>query len=285
MEGKLHIYCINLRHRKDRWKRFSEQTEIETLKGSYELERFEGVNGSALNIQKDDRVSLRTKRNIKEHIRRDHEELDSAGGIGCYLSHTNVWKKFLETSDEYAMVLEDDAVIDPGFTAQLQRAMMDTTLLPSIPDVWFLSSSTEQEWYYTYKGLPQPTSVKEYNLGPWTMKVCAFFTGYIISRRGAERLLESAFPIDMHVDMYTCLNGELGRIMTVSHKNINLKQYAFEQVDSDIRAESIGNTNCSICDVPTYYKQKGIVILNVPLLIMSLITLGGIWYVTSKRRR
>jgi len=56
-------------------------------------------------------------------------------------------------------------------------------------------------------------------------------------------------------------------------------------VDSDIRAESIGNTNCSICDVPTYYKQKGIVILNVPVLVVSLITLAGLWYVTSKRRR
>ena len=148
MEGDIHVYCINLKHRTDRWARFSSQPELATLKGEYEVERFEGINGAAIDVKKDERISLRTKRNIKEHIRRDHEELNTAGGVGCYLSHTAVWKRFLEREEDYAMILEDDADVYEGFTRDLHRAMKDTTLLPQVPDVWFFNIPTP--WYYEY---------------------------------------------------------------------------------------------------------------------------------------
>jgi GR25 family glycosyltransferase involved in LPS biosynthesis len=281
MEGGIHVYCINLKHRADRWSRFSAQPELEVLKQSYEVERFEGINGSAINIQKDERISLRTKRNIKEHIRRDHEELDSAGGVGCYLSHTTVWKKFLERSEPYAIVLEDDVVLEEGFTASLQRAMKDTTLLSETPDVWFFVAP--MDWYYEYKGKPFPPNVKNNNIGPWVTGVCATFTGYLISRRGAEKLLETAFPIDMHVDLYTCLNGELGRTMNVYHKNVNVESYALETFDSDIQVPL--DKACEVCNVPTHYKKKGILIINMPIIVMGVLAVGGMMYLARYKRR
>jgi GR25 family glycosyltransferase involved in LPS biosynthesis len=279
MEGDIHVYCINLKHRGDRWARFSSQPELEVLKKSYEFERFEGINGSAINVQKDERISLRTKRNIKQHIRRDHEELDSAGGVGCYLSHTTVWKKFLERSEPYAIILEDDAILYPGFTADFQRAMRDTTLLPDMPDIWFFSPT--YDFYYDYRGEPTPSSIKKNILGPWQIKTCSSFTGYLISRRGAERLLETAFPIDMHVDLYTCLNGDLGKILTVSHKNVLIDAYSIEQLDSDIRAES---DECTICDVPTHFRRKGIILVNIPIMILSLGVAAVLLFLSRKRR-
>jgi GR25 family glycosyltransferase involved in LPS biosynthesis len=264
MEGPIHIYCINLKHRADRWQRFSEQPELQTLTRSYGFERFEAINGSAIDIQGDQRISLRTKRNIKEHIRRDHEELDSAGGVGCYLSHTSVWKKFLERSEPYAIIFEDDAIIPLGFTAELQAAMRETTLLPQQPDVWFFSMPCG--WYYNYKGKPKPDSVKGQNVGPWVMNTCAAFTGYLISRRGAERLLETAFPLDMHVDLYTCLNGELGRVFTVAHREIKVKPYEMRRGDTDIQVAA----DCKICNIPTNFSRKGMVMVNVPILLIGL---------------
>jgi GR25 family glycosyltransferase involved in LPS biosynthesis len=281
MEGDIHVYCINLKHRTDRWARFSSQPELATLKGEYEVERFEGINGAAIDVKKDERISLRTKRNIKEHIRRDHEELDSAGGVGCYLSHTTVWKKFLERSDAYAIILEDDAKLEPGFTRNLQRAMKDASLLPDIPDVWFFLPPSD--FYYDYKGKVNPMERKEKILGSWVTNVCSTFTGYMISRRGAERLLESAFPIDMHVDLYTCLNGELNRIMTVYHKEVNVGVYALTTHDSDIQADS--ENSCEVCNVPTHYKRKGIIIVSIPTVVTALVVIGGLWYLSQRRRR
>ena len=281
MEGTLRVYCINLKHRTDRWERFSQQPELEELKKNYKFERIEAVNGSALNIMKDDRISLRTKRNIKEHIRRDHEELNSAGGVGCYLSHTSVWKKFLDSGDSYAMILEDDAILYNGFLSDFQQAMRDTTLLPQMPDVWFFNVPTPL--YYEYKGKPYPTTVKEQNLGPWVSKTCSPFTGYLLSRNGAEKLLETAFPIDMHVDLYTCLSGELGRVFTVSHRNIAIDAHILKMEDSDIRIK--GSGDCHICNIPTKYERRGMIVVSLPIVIMGLAVLGGIYYLGGKKRR
>jgi GR25 family glycosyltransferase involved in LPS biosynthesis len=279
MEGNIHVYCINLKHRTDRWERFSSQPELEILKESYEVERFEGINGSAINIQKDERISLRTKRNIKDNIRRDHEELDSAGGVGCYLSHTTIWKKFLERSEPYAMILEDDVLLEPGFTMKFKRAMKDTTLLPDEPDVWFFQRPTE--WYYNYKGLPYPPNMSKHNIGPWITNTCAAFTGYLISRRGAEKLLEAAFPIDMHVDLYTCLNGELKRTINVYHKNVTVGVQPVQLLDSDIQVSE--DKACMICDIPTQYRARGIIVISVPILLMAGCIIATLLYIRKKR--
>ena len=81
MDGGIHVYCINLKNRADRWKRFSEQPEVESIMKNHSFERFEGINGSALDIKNDARISLRTKRNIREHKRRDLCKLD--GEVQC----------------------------------------------------------------------------------------------------------------------------------------------------------------------------------------------------------
>jgi GR25 family glycosyltransferase involved in LPS biosynthesis len=271
------MYCINLKHRVDRWERFSSQPELERLKSLYGFERFEGINGSTLDIPQDRRISLRTRRNIKDHVRRDHEELDSAGGVGCYLSHTTVWKRFLERNESYAIIFEDDAIIPPGFTERLHAAMKDITLLPSIPDIW--SFSEMHEPYFDSRGKPLPNTVSQYNYGPWTTKVCTTFTGYLVSKRGAQRLLESAFPIDMHVDMYACLASELGQILTVKHANVFTPAVAVKENDTDIRIKEA----CAICDVPTKYREQGMVLVSIPVLLVGVGTLAGLYYLGSRR--
>lgn len=286
MEGGLRVYCINLKHREDRWRRFTSQPEYDVLKQSYDVERFEGVNGSTLSLASEDRISLRTKRNIKENTRRDHEELSTAGGVGCYLSHVGVWKKFLETSEAFAIVFEDDAVLYEGFTADFKQGLKETTLLPQVPDLWYFSAPAE--WYYKYKGKPFPSQERKYIIGPWITKACTVFTGYFLTRKGAEKLVETAFPMDMHVDMYSCLNGELGRIVSVYNTNIDLKQYAWLTIgmkaeDSDIRVNI--NEDCLICDIPTHYKERGILVISVPVLFVALLAISGLWYLGGKRRR
>jgi hypothetical protein len=178
------------------------------------------------------------------------------------------------------MVLEDDAVLYDGFLEDFQHAMKDATLLPQVPDVWFFNVPTQ--WYYEYKGKPHPLTVKEQNLGPWVTNTCSPFTGYLISKRGAEKLLETAFPLDMHVDLYTCLAGDLNHIFTVAHRNVIVKDYLLKEVDSDIRADD-GNS-CMICTVPTNYEKRGIVVVNLPVLCLALAAMAGMYYLGRKRR-
>ena len=269
MEGGVFLYFINLKHRKDRWKRFSQQPELKELMKYYKYQRFEAVNGSTIDVMKDDRISLRTKRNIKGHIRRDHEELNTVGGVGCYLSHTSVWKKFLERDEKYAIVLEDDAELYDGFTADLQSAMKDTELLPQMPDVWFFES----------KDKPSPPKIKGRSCGPWIKKACSTFTGYLVSKQGAKKLLETAFPMDMHIDLYTCLSGDMGRIFTVMHRNVLISAYSLTTTDTDIHEA----TDCAICNIPTKFEEKGNILVNIPIMSLGLALRGGLYYLGGGR--
>lgn len=278
MEGPVHIYCINLKHRVDRWERFSSQSELGRLKTAYPFERFEGVHGSSLDIQSDQRISLRTKRNIQTHMRRDHEELDSAGGVGCYLSHVAVWKKTLEQKEPYTIIFEDDAILLPGFLERFEAARKQVSLLPNIPDIW--SFSNVHDYYYDSKGRPLPSAVKENLYGPWVTNVCTTFTGYFITKRGAQRLLENAFPIDMHVDMYTCLNSDLGKILTARHELVKVKPFEIKAQDTDIQVAE----DCPICNVPTKYREKGMVVVNIPIVILGLGVMYGLWTLGRRSR-
>jgi GR25 family glycosyltransferase involved in LPS biosynthesis len=276
MEGGIFVACINLKSRPDRWKRFSEQPEMDRIRKEFAFERIEGVLGSKVEISKDERISLRTKRNILEATRRGHEELNSAGGVGCYLSHVNTWKKFLDRPEPYLIVFEDDAKIPSGFVDKLYSAMRDVSLLSQVPDVWYFRP-TDYVTFFKADGKMKPKQI-----GPWDINTCSTFTGYLLSKAGAKKLVEGAFPIDMHVDHYTCLNNRLGNTFSVFHRDLVVTIATLKEGDSDIHLSG----ECTICDIPTNVSGRDYIILNIPGLILGVgIGLALYWLKTGGRRR
>ena len=101
-------YVINLKERKARGRRFTEQPATGLLK---RLRPSVGVNGKRLNYIKDRRISVRTRLNIFRNYRRSHYEIATLGAVGCSLSHIEVWKNFLASGSTVALIMEDDAII------------------------------------------------------------------------------------------------------------------------------------------------------------------------------
>lgn len=249
----LQIYCINLKERPDRWARFVGQPGFQRLQSQYPFERFEGINGKLLDIKNDDRVSLRTKRNIMYQKRRDHEDLDTPGGVGCYLSHYSVWKKFLEGRAERCLIFEDDAIIPDNFPELLRNALDDLESEDRIrPDIWLLSTP----WGATMKKALQLNDV-QYE-GNWGYDVVGPLTGYILSRSGAKSLCDNAFPIDGHVDHYMHRCAQMGILVIGHNKTILLKQAHLSKKDTDIQQKP----NCEVCNLPDAPTQKGYLIVN-----------------------
>lgn len=94
------IYVINLITQKDRRNRIlSEAKKLELV-----LNIENAVIGSEINSSFLNKFQLESKIKIGRQL--------SPGEIGCYLSHINCLKKFLNTQDEYAIILEDDVKID-----------------------------------------------------------------------------------------------------------------------------------------------------------------------------
>lgn len=264
------IYCINLKERPDRWQRFSSQAGLQLLIQDYPFERFEGVNGKFLDIKQDNRVSLRTKRNILYQKRRDHEDLDTAGGVGCYLSHYGCWQKFLESRAEYCLIFEDDAEVPLDFKGRLEAAMNDIEQEDvKRPEIWILS----RPWG------PKMRKVLELNeiqyTHNWAYDVTGPLTGYIISRNAAKILCENALPIDGHVDHFMHRCAQMG-LLTISHnKNIILKQVGVKTKDSDIQQKP----NCEICDLPNAPRKRGYIILSnqtVSALTVGILGIGAL---------
>ena len=275
MDQKVHFYVINLKHRTDRWKTFSEQPAIQEIKTQYPFERFDAIPGSMIDIQNDPRISMRTKRNIKESLRRDHEDLNTAGGVGCYLSHVEIWKKIATNEEPYGIIFEDDTRLPDDFVTILQTCMRDLNLLPEMPDVWTFSYGWD--FFYKTHGKQLPQDMPENHRGPWIFNTCpGGLNGYLVTKNGAKRLLESVFPLDMHVDLYICMMVDLKRIQCVAHRDLILNLLV-ESEKSDIQLPM----GCTICDVPSNLHQKGIVVLNIPLVVICLSALAGLMFLQT----
>lgn len=249
----LQIYCINLKERPDRWNRFIHQPGLQRLTRQYPFERYEGVNGKLIDIKNDNRVSLRTKRNIMYQKRRDHEDLDTAGGVGCYLSHYSVWKKFLEGNAERCLIFEDDAEVPENFPEMLTNALEDQETEDRVrPDIWLLSKPFGAQ-------MKKALELNEVQYsGDWGYDVVGPLTGYILTRSGAKILCDNAFPIDGHVDHYMHRCAQMGMLVIGHNKKISLKQARLGKKDSDIQQKP----GCEICNLPDAPTQKGYIVIN-----------------------
>jgi GR25 family glycosyltransferase involved in LPS biosynthesis len=81
------VYCINLDRRPDRLENFNR--EMEYIGWSYEV----------------------------------FDAIDRGDYIGCALSHQKIIEDFLETDDEYIMILEDDCFFMPYAKNQLEKSL------------------------------------------------------------------------------------------------------------------------------------------------------------------
>lgn len=262
----VHVYCINLKKRPDRWARFVAQKGVQEIMKIAKFERFDAVDGKEIDVQNDDRISVRTKRNILYQMRRDHEDLDTVGGIGCYLSHAAVWKKFRDSGEDYCIIFEDDALIPDNFATIFQDGLksMHKNVFPS-PDIWNLSTPHAKSLNFA---LGADDIV--YTNG-WAYDVITPFTGYVVFKQGVDTLLKNAFPIDGHVDLYINRLSQIGMFRYVHYKKIALRQIAVKMRDTNIQAGG-----CELCNIPANAKDSGFLILKKEQIFSTAIVLGGI---------
>jgi GR25 family glycosyltransferase involved in LPS biosynthesis len=182
-----HAYCINLRRRPDRWRRMRDRFRRRGMN----VERFLATDGAGIDL---DTLSpslvvqeYDTTRNARwdRSVAPGHRARLSVGEVGCILSHLAVWDDFVERDVPWAVVVEDDVDFQPGFA---ERVVALVSQLPA--------------WDLCYLGYintgPPPAPVGPgfgrpvYLFGTWA---------YLVSRAGAERLLE-LLPVDEPIDNF-----------------------------------------------------------------------------------
>jgi hypothetical protein len=165
--GDLGVYAINLDENVDRWDRISSLVRPRSLR------RIAGVPGRCLA----DGIMVRFGPQVSPQFK---------GTLGCFLAHFAAWETHLKSVEPYALILEDDCLplIDiPESSAAL--------MLPEDFDICFLTSGVgkvdKEEQEQGVLPVYRPVEMTISRLAPVLIAPGAY--GYVLSRRGAERLI------------------------------------------------------------------------------------------------
>lgn len=235
-------YVINLDRRTDRWSTFSKQHILSQFKS---LERFSAVDGSKLDTQNDERISMHTRQNIFYKTRRSHYEICTPGAIGASLSHISIWEEFLKGDAEYVVVFEDDTVVDEKALTYID------TLIPKLPDEWDMWLLGCHRW--AFKGKPLEKNSPK---GWWSVSAFTGAHAYILSRQGAKLLLEEPYPIETHIEYYISACSLLKGLKVIRHWALRMSYFAeIDQTDDSDTFD--GRKNCPVCYIPDNYPEEG----------------------------
>lgn len=237
-------FIINLDKRKDRWQKFSNQSALQEFSN---LQRFLAVDGSKIDVFSDDRVSLHTKQNIMKKYRRSHYEINTPGAIGASLSHITLWQNFLKSDSEYLVVFEDDTIVD-----SLSLEYIDA-LIPMLPPSWDMWLLGHHDWSFS------STPITTHDKKGWHR--VREFTGahaYILSRKGAQILCDTPFPIETHIEFYISACSNLKGLYIIKHEAFRMTYFSeIEEVADSNTMNSTFAETCPVCIIPDRYENHG----------------------------
>jgi glycosyl transferase family 25 len=230
-------FCITLERRVDRWKRFQSQPGVQPLG----VKRFLGVDGKTLDLASDQRVTTLTKRNILTKSRRSHEELNSIGGVGCALSHIAVWQWMVDNNQDRCLIFEDDAIVPADFKGRANQ-LIQTSLLKNTNewDIWLLGGVWDD-----LSSIPSETK----HSGLIRVGSFVLFHAYVMTLSTAKRLVQDAYPIHCHIDLWTSIYAYLNDLRVVGSPQLKLTQNPKTKTDIQTAEE------CALCNVPTDFTK------------------------------
>jgi len=174
----LSVYVINLARATERMRHMEAQlqqlelpfTRIEAVLGSALQEPIEGFDEKRFNIL------------TGKHANK--------GEIGCYFSHIQTLKTFLETTSEYALVLEDDVNLPANLISLMQQACRYS-------DTWdLLRLTSSREGAY----LPIANLDGNFKL-VYNTKVLKNTGAYLINRQAGALCIKYLMPMRLPYDV------------------------------------------------------------------------------------
>jgi hypothetical protein len=185
------------------------------------LERLPAHVPSITDVVADLRIAPVLRRRLWTHDSRDaHYELDTTGGVGCYLSHVAAWQHQVRNQLPLMLVLEDACSFDPERDMPQVRALLQAPTPLTACCVLKLGTRGETAGCEPVPGFPG-----------WTRNSAVGAFAYVLTLDAATTLLEGCFPIEMHVDWYMGARCAQGKLAIFSHDALPLgRDYSFASV-------------------------------------------------------
>ena len=201
------IIFIVLENHKNRLNNVKNIIKNEHL-GKYSL--FNAIDGNTLNFD-----NLNQSNRITRHAINKLKP----GVIGCSLSHITVWEKFIRGDTNSLIILEDDIDICNNFNNKVSLLYHN---LPLDYDICYLEVRENLDSAfkckpinkYLMEGAPQYGTI-----------------GYIISKKGAQKLIKYCTPIDNAIDIMISNAIKKKEIISyISREDLVFHKYKFKSV-------------------------------------------------------
>jgi GR25 family glycosyltransferase involved in LPS biosynthesis len=206
------IYVINLDRQHDRWARMCKELTLvldaERLPLADRAIRQTAVDARTIELLRPTEYDVVPFYTLRDQLlvepqpfaMPDRVELDrpirmSQPELAVACSHISVWREIVACEQDYAVVLEDDVAFSTGFARYLDRAWAELLGDPAheqIFDILYLS-------YIEVKGGAPKVFTSPNVFRPMRGLWC--LSGYVLSRKGAERLL-NLLPCRGPVDLW-----------------------------------------------------------------------------------
>lgn len=205
----MYVYVINLEKDQDKWKTINQ--ELGYQHGIQPI-RIDAIYGKTLE-----------NKILKASTTPLNYYFASPGLIGCFLSHKKAWKTLLTRDDPWALVLEDDAKI---LVPDLQKSIHET--LNNIPEDFDLcyfgchgKCHPDKEYRWDKKYLSVYQKINGYRISPnlFVPEVASGTYGYLVSRKGAQKLMQFIKKVKHPIDMELSTNFDKLKVYAV-HPNI-----------------------------------------------------------------
>lgn len=253
--SRIQAVCITL-NPKDPERAQRALSEIKKL-GFGDVGFFDGVDGRKLSDEK--LKSLLTPRAYFElkNGRYVHEALSGVGSVGCYLAHTNAWRKCLESGEPLA-IFEDDFVAKPGTRELMNKALREARVLK------FDVLRFQHRGNTDYREKTQDVEGSDV-----LMKVlhAEGLCAYIMTPRAARALLEQAFPLDAQVDHYVNMGCHYHKL---NHLATKTNVFDDPQLRSHIDHNSIELYNDGF-STNTYRRHKVCIVTLACIVILCVL--------------
>jgi len=176
-----HPVIISLNRRPDRWTKV-----VSALQrvGISRVSKCRAVDGATLSEQT--LAELVDNAGAVSDQPTSHTQL-TRPAIGCFLSHLTIWKQFLAGDGDHRVVLEDDAVPSPSYSAEHAERVLAS--IPAEADLVLLGCTI-------LAGLAEKTECE-------LLSRVYYFNGtyaYLLTRKGCARLLPHLLPLRAHID-------------------------------------------------------------------------------------
>lgn len=199
------MFVLNLDRSKERW----EQASSVMTDAGLDVQRFAAVDGRQLSIEELHKESTKIA-----------TFLQPRGVIGCYLSHKKFWNMVVDKDLDAAIVFEDDVELVDGFKEKLEANLaklreekpedqdFDVILLGAIGRVHPQAKDAIGSLFFShYIGGKRPLKlINDYRYQP---RRPAGTHAYMVSRKGAEKLLKLCSKATYHVDLDAWRHPEL----------------------------------------------------------------------------